>query len=225
MIEREQCCGCGACVNICPNSCISMEVDSLGFNYPRISEEKCNSCGLCEKVCPPLNKGNKEKSQPFSWAGHASSEKIRSSSSSGGLFFLFAKKILDDDGVVYGAALASDCKTVSHIEVKTLPELAKLQGSKYVQSNIGDCYKKAKVHLDAGRKVLFSGTPCQIDGLRLYLRKKYDNLLTIEVICHGTPSPTVFSKYVDYMSKKLGSKITKIRFRDETSEEAPCNED
>lgn len=215
MVSTDSCCGCGACYTACPTGCISMEADNMGFMYPHMDEEGCIKCGLCEKVCPVLHKGEEEDSIPFAWGGHAADEDIRSASSSGGLFSVFALDILSDGGVVFGAALSDDCKSVWHIAVDSVKDIGRLRGSKYVQSNIGYTYKEAKKYLDEGKKVLFSGTPCQIDGLRLFLKEDYENLLTVEIICHGTPSPKVYEKYIHYMQNKLGSVIERVFFRDE----------
>lgn len=219
MINKEKCCGCTACVHVCPKQCIKMEYDNLGFMYPSIVEEACVECNMCEKVCPIINKGEKTDI-PFCWGGHAVSEEIRKASSSGGLFSLFAEYVIRDKGVVCGAVLSADCKNVYHSIVENIFDLNLLRGSKYLQSDLKNCYYLVKEYLISGRKVLFSGTPCQIDGLRLFLGKDYDNLLTIEVICHGTPSPVVFREYIDYMEEKLNGKIVSLNFRGEIGGEA-----
>ena len=217
MIPKTECCGCSACAQLCPQKCIIMREDKLGFLYPEIIKDKCVNCGLCEKTCPVLNKPEKEKLPKKCWGGHADSEKIRKESSSGGLFTLFAESTINDGGVVFGARLSADRTAVFHDMVESIDELYLFRGSKYVQSNINDCYTKAKEQLLLGRKVLFSGTPCQIDGLRLFLNNKfYSNLLTIEVICHGTPSPKLYQNYIhNYIEKKLHGKVNTVNFRDE----------
>lgn len=215
MVEREKCCGCSACYNVCPNNCIIMEPDNLGFLYPIINEDYCVHCNLCEKVCPSLHEKEKEKYPCSAWGGYVADENLRLASSSGGMFSLFAKQVIDEGGIVFGAALTDDCKKVQHIMVNSIEDLARLRGSKYVQSDIGNTYKEAKAALLSGQKVIFSGTPCQIEGLNLFLQKEYDNLTTIEVICHGTPSPRLFEKYINFMEKKLGSVIRHVFFRDE----------
>lgn len=217
MIEIEKCCGCAACYNSCPKKCISLKEDSLGFYYPFVDKSLCINCNKCESVCPAYhgNKGKVEQDPVYTWGGHVSDQILRRSSSSGGLFSIFALSFIDEGGVVYGAALDLDCKSVNHTRIDNREELWKLRGSKYVQSKIGNIYSLVKNDLINGTKVLFSGTPCQIDGLRLFLGKRYNNLLTIEIICHGTPSPKIYSHYIDYMQQKLGDKIKRVFFRDE----------
>lgn len=217
MVSKTECCGCSACAQLCPQKCITMREDKLGFLYPEVNEDKCVNCGLCEKTCPVLHKPEKEQLPRKCWGGYADSEKIRKESSSGGLFTLFAESIINDGGVVFGARLSADHTSVFHDMVESIDELCLFRGSKYVQSNMNDCYTKAKEQLLLGRKVLFSGTPCQIDGLRLFLNNKnYLNLLTIEVICHGTPSPKLYKKYIQqYIEEKLKDKVKTVNFRDE----------
>ena len=212
MVSKTECCGCSACAQLCPQKCITMREDKLGFLYPEVNEDKCVNCGLCEKTCPVLHKPEKEQLPRKCWGGYADSEKIRKESSSGGLFTLFAESIINDGGVVFGARLSADRTSVFHDMVESIDELCLFRGSKYVQSNMNDCYTKAKEQLLLGRKVLFSGTPCQIDGLRLFLNNKnYSNLLTIEVICHGTPSPKLYKKYIQqYIEEKLKDKVKTV---------------
>ncbi len=214
LVSKTDCCGCGACYSICPQKCIDMKPDKLGFLYPVIDEDKCIHCSACELVCPVFHKGEESKT-PEAWAGHVKSEALRRASSSGGVFSAICEKILSDGGIIFGAALNDDCKTVRHVKVETMDELGRLRGSKYVQSAIGDTYIEAREALKSGKKVLFSGTPCQIDGLRLFLKRDYENLITVEIICHGTPSPNLFTKYIKYMEAKLGGVIKKVSFRDE----------
>ena len=216
MVEKTKCCGCSACAQICPLKCIIMREDQLGFLYPEIDNNNhCVHCGLCEKVCPVLNKGEREQAPKMCWGGHANSEIIRKASSSGGLFTLFAESVISDGGVVFGARLSRDCDAVYHDMVETSEELSALRGSKYVQSDINDCYLRAKNQLLKGRQVLFSGTQCQIDGLRLFLGKEYPNLLTVEIICHGTPSPKLYKKYIGYVENKFCDSIKHVCFRNE----------
>lgn len=191
-----------------------MVSDEEGFWYPQVDKEKCINCGLCEKVCPIIHKWEPDASRTTTAiAAINTNEEIRLKSSSGGLFTLIAEKIIDQGGVVFGAAFSDDFKAVRHICVDNQAGLEKLRGSKYVQSKIGDTYKQAKEYLDSGRKVLFTGTPCQIGGLYSYLRKPYENLLTQDIICHGVPSPMVWEKYVDFREKKSASTIKSVYFR------------
>lgn len=192
--DKENCCGCSACAQRCPKQCISMIEDEEGFLYPKVDTANCIDCHLCEKVCPVINQD--EKREPLaSYAAKNPDEAIRMQSSSGGIFTLLAERIIDEGGVVFGATF-NDRWEVVHDYVETKEELTIFRGSKYVQSKIEDSYQKAKAFLDEGRKILFSGTPCQIAGLKKYLRKDYDNLLAIDFICHGVPSPGVFRTYL-----------------------------
>jgi NAD-dependent dihydropyrimidine dehydrogenase PreA subunit len=192
--DNKDCCGCSACASVCPKHCITMSEDSEGFLYPCVDENACIDCHLCEKVCPIINYGN-EREPLAVYAAKNPDETIRMQSSSGGIFTLLAERVIDEGGVVFGATF-NDRWEVVHNYVETKEELAKFRGSKYVQSKIGDSYQMAKSFLKEGRKVLFSGTPCQIVGLKKYLCKDYDNLLAVDFICHGVPSPGVFRTYL-----------------------------
>lgn len=172
-----------------------MQTDSEGFLYPHINAQLCNNCGLCEKVCPVINQGNCQKPSKV-YAAINKNEDIRLASSSGGVFSVLAQRTINKGGVVFGAAFNKEWE-VEHIHVESVDELEKLRGSKYVQSNIGNSYKEAEKFLKQEREVLFSGTPCQIAALKLYLRKKYNNLTTIDVVCHGVPSPKAWSMYLE----------------------------
>lgn len=209
--DKKDCMGCHGCSNICPKSCISMESDSEGFWYPVVDYDKCIKCGLCIKVCPIINKTAIEN-EPIAYACYNKDETIRLRSSSGGIFTLIAEYIIDNGGAVFGAGFDKDFAIV-HSYVKTREELEKLRGSKYVQSKIGDTYKRTKKLLDQGRKVLFTGTPCQIGGLKSYLQKDYSNLFCTDIICHGVPSPKVLQKYICYHENQVGSSTRRISFR------------
>lgn len=209
--DKSKCCGCHACFNICPKNAIEMKEDEKGFKYPVVDEEKCIDCGICEKICPILNK-SKEKIKPLAYACYNKNEKIRLESTSGGIFTIIAEYILDNNGCVFGAAF-NDNFLVSHIKIERKEDLYKLRTSKYLQSNIGNTYKEAKELLESEKKVLFTGTPCQINGLRSYLNKEYDNLYTQDIICHGVPSPKVWEKYLEYREKKDSGQIQKVNFR------------
>lgn len=217
MIEitnKKDCCGCFACANICPKSCIEMLSDNEGFLYPKVDIEKCVDCGLCEKICPIINKPEMAENKQIALAVINKDEDIRLNSSSGGVFTLLASEIIEKGGVVFGAALSEDCKSVSHISVQNSEELVALRGSKYVQSKIGNTYSQVKALLEKGKKVLFSGTPCQISGLYAFLNKEYENLFTCDFICHGVPSPLVWEKYIELREEKASSKTDKVFFRD-----------
>lgn len=209
-MNRSKCSGCCACVNVCPKLCISMELDQEGFYYPVVDEQKCVKCGLCEKTCK-LTKSLKSENNPVAYACYNSDEKIRIKSSSGGMFTIFAEIILDSGGIVFGAAFDSDL-SVHHICVDNKEDLHKLRGSKYVQSFIGESYKQAKEFLKSGRPVLFSGTPCQIAGLHQYLGDKYDNLYTVDIICHGVASLKVWKAYLEYLEKIHKNKVDVAKY-------------
>lgn len=209
--EKDKCCGCYACYNICPKNAIEMKVDEKGFKYPFVNKDKCINCGLCEKVCPIINK-TKIDIEPKAYACINNDDKIRSESSSGGVFTLLAENILSKAGVVFGAAFDENMN-VKHFMVDKLEDLYKFRGSKYVQSQIGDTYKLAKSELEKDKYVLFTGTPCQIEGLKAYLMKDYDKLYTQDIICHGVPSPLVWEKYKNSIEDKEKDKIKNVNFR------------
>lgn len=208
----NECTGCMACVNACAYHAIRIIADKEGFDRPVIDETLCVDCGLCAKTCPvnhhPLANEPKEI-----YSGWSSDEAVRINSSSGGAFTEIARPVLEDGGVVFGCAL-NDKLQAEHIYVETLEDLEnKLRGSKYVQSRIGNTYAQAKNFLRQGRKVLFSGTPCQIAGLKNYLRRDYDNLITVDLICHGVPSPMIFEDYKKYIAESQKMTITDVKFR------------
>lgn len=209
--EKENCCGCFACFNVCPKSAIEMKDDEYGFKYPVIDKEKCINCGLCDKICPILNK-SEIKNKPQAYACVNKNEKVRLQSSSGGMFSIIAEYILNNNGAVFGASF-DDEFNVKHICIENKEELWKLRTSKYVQSYIGDTYKQAKAFLENKRIVLFTGTPCQIEGLYAFLGKDYENLFTQDFICHGVPSPKVWSKYKDYRKHCDKKDPLRINFR------------
>jgi len=209
---KTKCTACTVCVGVCPKKCITLKENIEGFLYPVIDDSLCINCGLCEKTCPLNNKPLTNNIKTTGYVSYSKDEQNRISSSSGGLFSVIANEVIKNDGIVYGAAFDNAFK-VSHLEVKTKQELEKLRGSKYVQSNLGDVFSNVKRNLEKGKEVLFSGTICQIAGLKSYLRKDYDNLLTIDVLCHGVPSPKVWDKYIRYIEKTNNKKIDDIQFR------------
>ena len=211
--SKDRCCGCHACYNACPKQCISMVSDSEGFVYPNIDRSKCIDCGLCEKVCPVIAPPGADDRESVAFAAVNKDENTRLQSSSGGIFSVLAEQILKENGVIFGAALSEDCRQVNHIVVESPADIPLLQGSKYVQSNIGDTYQNAENALKAGRTVLFSGTPCQIAGLYKYLNKPYEKLYTCDIICHGVPSPLVWQNYVKYREEQAASKVRRASFR------------
>jgi coenzyme F420-reducing hydrogenase beta subunit len=211
IINKNKCCGCHACFNICPKKAISMVEDEKGFKQPVIDKDKCINCGLCQKVCPIIN-SEEDKKKIYSYAAFNKNEDERLNSSSGGIFILLAKEILKRKGVVFGAAFDKDFN-VKHTYVDNEKDIKELMGSKYVQSTIGDVYKKVKELLEKDTYVLFSGTPCQIEGLRSFLKQDYDKLYTQDIICHGVPSPKVWNKYLEYQKEISNENIKKVSFR------------
>ena len=215
-IGENRCTGCSACYNICPTKAISMEINSEGFLYPRIDEKKCVNCGKCKISCPVINK-KKIEIKPIAYAVYNKNEKCRLESSSGGVFSLIAEQILNENGVVYGAAF-DDIFNVRHIKINKKEDLFKLRSSKYVQSIINETYEECKKDLNEGKKVLFTGTPCQINGLKTYLNEEYENLYTHDIICHGVPSIKVWNKYIEYREKEdckntNENKLVNVNFR------------
>lgn len=193
--DKHNCCGCSACVQICPKKCIGMQEDKEGFLYPLVDLDTCINCGLCEKVCPCINLVD-SKAPLQTFAAKNPDDQIRMMSSSGGVFSMLADRILNDGGVVFGVRFNNEWEVV-HDYIESQECISLFRGSKYVQSRIGTAYRDAETFLKAGRSVLFSGTPCQVKGLKLYLRKEYDKLLTVDFICHGVPSPGVWRQYLD----------------------------
>ncbi len=213
IVKKNECCGCGSCVQKCHKQAISMVEDEEGFLYPQINNERCINCGLCSKVCPQLKK-NKEidNEYPKAFAMRSKNNEELSKSSSGGIFSVIADYVFENDGVVFGAAY-DDELNVNHIKAESRKELEPLRSSKYVQSNIGETYKETETLLKEGRIVFFTGTPCQIAGLNSFLIKEYDNLITCDLVCHGVPSQKLFHKYLDYLSDKFKSKVISYNFR------------
>lgn len=202
IIDKSQCCGCNACVQICPKQCIRMQEDCEGFLYPLVNDDMCVDCKLCEKVCPIINQNEPRRPLKVYAAMHPD-EDIRLNSSSGGIFTLLAEQIIDEGGVVFGARF-DEYWEVKHDYTETKEGLAVFRGSKYVQSRIGNTYQQAENFLKQGRKVMFTGTPCQIAGLKRFLRKEYENLLAVDFVCHGVPSPKVWRMYLDETLARQG---------------------
>ena len=213
--EKAQCCGCTACSSICPKKAISMKQDEEGFLYPNIDKTKCINCGLCDKVCPIKNINNNQFKQKGYILNHKDND-VRAKSTSGGAFSPIAEYVLSKSGVVFGAKFDDDYNVIHDYAINK-EEYQKFRGSKYVQSDLKNCFSKAKEFLDEGKLVCFSGTPCQIEGLKSFLRKEYDNLITVDVMCHAAPSPLVWKKYLNYQKSRLkGEKIEKVLFRDKS---------
>lgn len=215
IVSKSKCSGCHACFNICPKDAITMVSDENGFKYPQIHENLCVHCNLCKKVCPVL-KDIKKENDIHAYACINKNDEVRKNSSSGGIFYLLAENILSKNGVVFGARFNDDFDVV-HDYIEKIEDISLFQGSKYVQSTIHDSFKKAKKFLDSNRLVLFTGTPCQIEGLLSYLRKDYSNLITQDIVCHGVPSPKLFKLYKENIKQIYKDDITKINFRKKTN--------
>ena len=215
--SKGSCCGCKACANACSQNAITFLPDEYGFEYPHIDADKCIECGRCLKVCD--FKKNEEEGVAMrtpldGYAARHIDKEVYSHSTSGGIFSALAQWVIDRQGVVYGCVYSDDWQLV-HTEADKMEDVLPMRGSKYAQSNTGDVYKKTKNRLQEGKWVLFSGTPCQIAGLYAYLGKTdTQNLITIDVVCHGVPSPLVFKKYISDLERKHGKKSTDFQFRD-----------
>ena len=194
VFNKSQCCGCEACVQRCPKQCISLVEDKEGFLYPQVDKNVCVDCGLCEKVCPVINQFDERQPQVV-YAAINSDSDVRQSSSSGGIFSALADAVLSQGGVVFGVCWNRDWRLIFDY-AETKADLSRFRGSKYLQAHVGDAYVKAEQFLKSGIQVLFTGTPCQIAALKRYLKRDYDNLLAVDVICHGAPSPGVFRAYL-----------------------------
>lgn len=209
--DKTLCCGCSACAMKCPKHCITMQEDSEGFLYPVVNETDCIDCGLCEKVCHELHPYDERK--PLNvYAAINKDEQLRMNSSSGGIFYLLAEKTLSEGGVVFGVRYDDDWQVVLDY-AETMEDVKLFMGSKYVQARTGSSYKDAEIFLKQGRNVLFSGSPCQIAGLHHYLRKEYENLTTVDFVCHGVPSPKVWGRYLDEVVKTGKHAINDVKFR------------
>ena len=212
-MNAADCCGCRACEQVCVHRALQMESNEEGFLYPKLDAMKCVNCGLCESVCPMMKAEIVRQDEGRAYVAQNKNVGDLKTSSSGGGFIAIAKKVLSQNGVVYGAAYKNG-PNVCHIRVEKSSDLEKLKGSKYVQSDIGDSYKQVKKDLREERIVYFVGTPCQVAGLKLFLRKEYDNLLTSDLICHGTPSPEIFKNMISHVEEKLNADFVDYSFRD-----------
>lgn len=214
--DKKNCCGCWACYNACPKHCISMDEDNEGFRYPHVDESLCINCGLCEKVCPVINADTADT--PHLQRGYLvqnKDEKIRRESTSGGAFTAIATWVIRNGGVVFGGGYKKGTFTVEHQAVEKEEDLVIFRNSKYVQSNIGDVFKQIKANLIKGRLVCFSGTPCQMEGLRHYLRnREYEKLICVDLVCRGIPSPRILARYIEVRHALDGGEITNVLFRD-----------
>ena len=207
--KKELCNGCGTCTLRCPKSAIEMVEDGEGFLYPHINKEKCINCGLCEKVCSNFNKSEQES---VAYIAINNNDKELKNASSGGMFYILAKYVIENKGVVFGVTYDEDLNVI-HKYAETLEDCKQFCGSKYVRSDLKNTYKEAEKFLKDGRVVLYTGTACQISGLKSYLGKEYDNLILCDILCHANPSPKVFKLYKENLEKKYSKKVKDIRFR------------
>lgn len=206
------CCGCGACADKCPKNCIQMIPDQEGFLYPKIDTNHCIDCHICEKTCPVLNVSPDIPFEQEAYIVQIKDENVRRESTAGGAFTAIAQYIISKNGVVFGA-MYDDSFKVYHGYVETVEELKKFRNSKYVQSDLRNCFQQAKKFLEEDRWVCFSGTPCQIEGIKRFLSKNYEKLVLVDVVCHGVPSPFIWDKYLEYQGLKE-NEPENIRFRD-----------
>jgi len=213
-LNTFNCTGCTACYNVCPKNAITMEENEEGFKFPKINLDNCTNCGLCEKICIPKNGYQKKPFKTVAFGAKNKTLEERKQSQSGGAFFVLAKYVLSKGGVVYGA-LIDEGFVVKHARAYTEEQAKTFRGSKYVQSDLGDIFQSVKEDLQLGVLVLFSGTPCQVAGLKSFLRKDYSNLILMDLICHGVPSPKVWADYIEWQQSRFASSITDAKFRDE----------
>lgn len=207
------CTGCRTCENICPENCISLIENNEGFLYPYINSKKCIKCNKCSKYCPIDHefKFKDEVKQKYYLAYNKNDNELLNSSS-GGVFYVIAKNIIKNNGVVFGATIDNKMQ-VFHCDIQNYDDLRKLSGSKYVQSNVNNTYKKVQEYLLTGKYVLYTGTPCQIAGLKMYLNKDYSNLYTIDILCHGAPSQKMFTSHIKWLEGRYNKKIEYYQFR------------
>lgn len=208
--NKYDCNGCGICTLMCPKNCIQMKEDQAGFLYPVIDETKCIHCGNCKRICSNIKIKNENKAKAF--IAINKNEEERNKSASGGMFIILAKYVIEQKGIVFGVEYDSNLN-VNHAEANTIEKCQKFMGSKYVRSNMIGIYKRVEEYLKQGKLILFTGTPCQCNALKVYLKKEYNNLITCEIVCHGNPSPKVFKKYKEELEQRNKSKVKDIKFR------------
>lgn len=206
-LSQIKCVGCTACAAICPRNVITIKKNTEGFQIPFVENSAdCVECGLCEKACPVLNHKEERQFEQKGLIAQITDEEIRRESASGGMFSAIALSVLQENGIVYGAAYSEDFE-VCHVGVSDKEDLWRLRNSKYVQSSLVGVFPEIKQYLDSGKKVCFSGTPCQVEGLRSYLGKDYKNLLLVDVVCHGVASPLIWEKYLETKKHFIPSRI------------------
>lgn len=210
--QKQNCSGCTACYSVCAAGAISMLEDAEGFLYPEVNKDKCTDCGLCNKVCPFTKREPNLKANITSYATKHLSKEVLNESASGGMFTALSDYVLTLGGVIYGAAFDNEFNVV-HIRAEDAANRDKMRGSKYVQSNLNTTFKSIKEDLKSEKYVLFTGTPCQVDGLKAYLKKDYEKLFCCDLICHGSPSPKVWKAYVEFLENTCHSKLVSYKFR------------
>ena len=214
--NKADCCGCTACANICPKNCITMAPDEEGFLYPAVNKDLCINCGLCEKVCPVIKLPKVEDGERKSYAVRSKNSDVLRKSTSGGFFTPIANYVLNNGGVICAATYSDEWVVVHEFLTESNEEaFAKFRGSKYVQSCLGDCFSRVKAYLKQGRFVCFIGTTCQVNGLKKFIGDD-SNLLTVDLVCHGTPSPKLWGKYINYQQEQYNSQIKSVSFRNKT---------
>lgn len=221
IIDKSKCTGCTACANICPMHCIEMIEDEEGFKYPKVKIEKCIHCDLCINICPINKQSNTLNNNALLLKNKA--DNIREQSTSGGVFFELAQYIISLNGIVFGAFYDEDARKLSHIEVNKDEDIYKILKSKYMQSDLGSIFSKIKSYLDKNIYVMFCGTPCQINGLASFLKKKYDNLVLVDFVCHGVPSQKVWNKYLSFLEHEKKESIKHIYFRYKNNNWSKCS--
>lgn len=213
--SKKDCCGCTACAGVCPLGCITMQADSEGFVYPVIDASKCINCGKCDKICPVQNREPETTPRKTAYIMRNNDADIVRNSTSGGATSAFCEAVVKEGGVVFGAVYDESFR-VMHRCIDNAEQLELFRGSKYVQSNTEGIFAEVKKQLESGKKTLFIGTPCQVAGLKRYLGRDYDRLLTIDFVCHAVPSPMVWDLYRKTMEKKFGAPITSVNFREKS---------
>lgn len=213
--SKKDCCGCTACQNACPKNCITMKADTDGFLYPEIDKASCIDCGKCDKICPVQNREPGRKPAKKAYILRNNDASVVQNSTSGGAVSAFCGSVVANGGIVFGVVFDKSFRVV-HKGIDNSEELVRFRGSKYVQSDLSGIFVQVKEQLKTGRQTMFIGTPCQVAGLIRYLGKPYDNLITIDFVCHAVPSPLVWELYKSTMEKKYNSKITSVNFREKT---------
>lgn len=216
--KKAECCGCGACADACQAKAIRMIQDEEGFFYPHVSDKACIQCGYCEQVCPVKNKSEETYAHQY-FGAQAKSDELRFSGSSGGVFPVIAGYVLEKNGVVYGAGYDESMRVV-HREAGDFTELERIKKTKYVQSDMTGIYQSIEKRLKEGRLVLFCGTACQAYALKLFLNRPYENLILMDLICYGAPSPGIWKDYVSYLEHRHGGKMTEFYFRDKRNKDS-----